>query len=157
MLNDLERQVREFGSQRIFHFGRPLTAHLIETAKWLDKWGLPPLWFVLALSIAFTVQKNFARKLSPWISVQKFSRSSGKMQKLSYIFFAWPIDIRFLLDRSLHRIAFRSRRWAQTSRLTIQRSQPFWKLKPQTLWMAHCTNRTRHLRQDLSGWQGSNL
>jgi hypothetical protein len=39
MLNDLERQVREFGTQGIFHFGRPLTAHLIETAKWLDKWG----------------------------------------------------------------------------------------------------------------------
>ena len=39
MLNDLERQVREFGTQGIFHFGRPLTAHLIDTAKWLDKWG----------------------------------------------------------------------------------------------------------------------
>ena len=39
VLDDLERQVREFGTQEIFHFGRPLTVHLIETAKWLDTWG----------------------------------------------------------------------------------------------------------------------
>lgn len=39
MLNDLENQVRGFGTQNIFHFGRPLTAHLIETARWLEQWG----------------------------------------------------------------------------------------------------------------------
>jgi hypothetical protein len=39
MLEQLEREVRKFGTDAIGHFGRPLTVHLIETGRWLEKWG----------------------------------------------------------------------------------------------------------------------
>lgn len=34
--------MRRFGTDEILHFGRPLTAHLIETARWLERWGSQP-------------------------------------------------------------------------------------------------------------------
>ncbi|MGV7241497.1 DUF6817 domain-containing protein [Caballeronia sp. M23-90] len=39
MLEQLQCEVRKFGTDAILHFGRPLTAHLIETGRWLQKWG----------------------------------------------------------------------------------------------------------------------
>lgn len=41
MLEQLQREVRKFGTDQIFHFGRPLTSHLVETGRWLEKWGSP--------------------------------------------------------------------------------------------------------------------
>lgn len=42
MLEQLQHEVRKFGTDAIKHFGRPLTAHLIETSRWLEKWGNSP-------------------------------------------------------------------------------------------------------------------
>ncbi|MFL9867847.1 hypothetical protein PQR67_27040 [Paraburkholderia fungorum] len=41
MLEQLQREVRKFGTDQIFHFGRPLTSHLVETSRWLTTWGSP--------------------------------------------------------------------------------------------------------------------
>ncbi|MGF6575133.1 hypothetical protein ABH945_007262 [Paraburkholderia sp. GAS333] len=41
MLEQLQREVRKFGTDQIFHFRRPLTSHLIETGRWIAKWGGP--------------------------------------------------------------------------------------------------------------------
>jgi hypothetical protein len=37
MLEQLQTEVRRFGTGEILHFGRPLTAHLIETGRWLER------------------------------------------------------------------------------------------------------------------------
>ncbi|WP_438392415.1 DUF6817 domain-containing protein [Caballeronia sp. DA-9] len=42
MLEHLQRNVRKFGTDAIMHFGRPLTVHLIETGRWLEKRGSSP-------------------------------------------------------------------------------------------------------------------
>ncbi|MFL9996737.1 hypothetical protein PQR34_35395 [Paraburkholderia sediminicola] len=42
MLEELQAEVRRFGTDEILHFGRPLTAHLIETGRWLARWGSQP-------------------------------------------------------------------------------------------------------------------
>ncbi|WP_321871938.1 DUF6817 domain-containing protein [Paraburkholderia tropica] len=42
MLEQLQTEMRRFGTDEILHFGRPLTAHLIETGRWLERWGSPP-------------------------------------------------------------------------------------------------------------------
>ncbi|WP_322093597.1 DUF6817 domain-containing protein [Paraburkholderia bannensis] len=42
MLEQLQTEVRRFGTDEILHFGRPLTAHLIETGRWLERWGSQP-------------------------------------------------------------------------------------------------------------------
>jgi hypothetical protein len=42
MLTQLQAEVRRFGTDEVLHFGRPLTAHLIETGRWLERWGSPP-------------------------------------------------------------------------------------------------------------------
>ncbi|MFM0154877.1 hypothetical protein PQQ99_37230 [Paraburkholderia sediminicola] len=41
MLEQLQCEVRKFGTDSILHFGRPLTSHLVETGRWLEKWGSP--------------------------------------------------------------------------------------------------------------------
>ncbi|MDT8840006.1 hypothetical protein ParKJ_21490 [Paraburkholderia fungorum] len=41
MLEQLQREMCKFGTDQIFHFGRPLTSHLVETGRWLEKRGNP--------------------------------------------------------------------------------------------------------------------
>jgi hypothetical protein len=42
MLERLQAELQRFGTDEVLHFGRPLTAHLIETGRWLERWGSNP-------------------------------------------------------------------------------------------------------------------
>jgi hypothetical protein len=41
MDTDIRTSLRQFGTDEVDHFGRPLTEHLVETSRWLEKWGNP--------------------------------------------------------------------------------------------------------------------
>ncbi|NML97867.1 hypothetical protein HHL24_07885 [Paraburkholderia sp. RP-4-7] len=47
---DIREVLRQFGTDEVDHFGRPLTEHLMETSRWLQKWGNP---MTLSLAGAF--------------------------------------------------------------------------------------------------------
>lgn len=38
---DIRTSLRRLGTDEVDHFGRPLTEHLVETSRWLEKWGNP--------------------------------------------------------------------------------------------------------------------
>ena len=35
----IREALRQFGTDEVDHFGRPLTEHLLETSRWLEDWG----------------------------------------------------------------------------------------------------------------------
>lgn len=67
MLEHWQVEIRRFETDEILHFGRPLTVHLIETARWLEKWGCHPTLIAAgAFHSIYGTEKEFREKaLSP--------------------------------------------------------------------------------------------
>lgn len=87
MLEHLRHEVRKFGTDQIFHFGRPLTAHLIETGRWLEKWGNPRTLVAAGAFHSIYGTEEFYEKAVPLERRQDIRKIIGEeSEALVYLF-----------------------------------------------------------------------
>jgi hypothetical protein len=62
---NIREVLRHFGTDDIDHFGRPLTEHLMETSRWLEKWGNPTAISLAGAFHSIYGTEEFKRKTVP--------------------------------------------------------------------------------------------